>query len=83
MDKPWTTHRLTVDAAEGERTATPGDMLGREWLLTNGTGGYSMGTALGCNTRRYHGLLIAAALAAPKLRPKLTSSILHEQLAWI
>ncbi|MEM6854183.1 MAG: amylo-alpha-1,6-glucosidase [Planctomycetota bacterium] len=60
MDKPWTTHRLTVDAAEGERTATPGDMLGREWLLTNGTGGYSMGTALGCNTRRYHGLLVAA-----------------------
>ncbi|MEM9915904.1 MAG: amylo-alpha-1,6-glucosidase [Planctomycetota bacterium] len=60
MDKPWTTHRLTVDAAEGERTTTPSDMLGREWLLTNGTGGYSMGTALGCNTRRYQGLLVAA-----------------------
>jgi len=35
-------------------------MLDREWLLTNGTGAFSMGTALGANTRRYHGLLIAA-----------------------
>ena len=31
-----------------------------EWLLPNGLGGYAMGTALGANTRRYHGLLIAA-----------------------
>ncbi len=31
-----------------------------EWLLTNGLGGYAMGTVLGANTRRYHGLLIAA-----------------------
>jgi len=32
----------------------------REWLLTNGIGGYAMGTAAGINTRRYHGLLVAA-----------------------
>ena len=32
----------------------------REWLLTNGIGGYAMGTASGANTRRYHGLLVAA-----------------------
>ena len=32
----------------------------REWLLTNGLGGYAMGTAGGVNTRRYHGHLIAA-----------------------
>ncbi|MEM8739281.1 MAG: amylo-alpha-1,6-glucosidase [Planctomycetota bacterium] len=38
----------------------PAELLEREWLLTNGTGAYAMGTALGCNTRRYHGLLIAA-----------------------
>ena len=41
----------------------PGDpqpSLKTEWLLTNGLGGYAMGTALGANTRRYHGLLIAA-----------------------
>ena len=30
-----------------------------EWLLTNGLGGFAMGTASGVNTRRYHGLLIA------------------------
>ncbi len=35
-------------------------MLGPEWLLTNGTGAYAMGAAAGVNTRRYHGLLIAA-----------------------
>ena len=32
----------------------------KEWLLTNGLGGFSFGTVVGCNTRRYHGLLIAA-----------------------
>jgi len=32
----------------------------REWLLTNGRGGYAMGTIAGTLTRRYHGLLIAA-----------------------
>lgn len=31
-----------------------------EWLLTNGIGGYAMGTLHGVNTRRYHGLLVAA-----------------------
>src|SRR5688572_6740857 len=34
--------------------------LKTEWLLTNGLGGYAMGTLLGANTRRYHGLLVAA-----------------------
>ncbi len=36
-------------------------LLGTEWLLTNGTGSYSSATIAGINTRRYHGLLIAAA----------------------
>jgi len=35
--------------------------LDREWLLTNGLGGFAMGTACGAPTRRYHGLLIGAA----------------------
>jgi len=34
--------------------------LGQEWLLTNGIGSYASGTVVGCNTRRYHGLLCAA-----------------------
>lgn len=32
----------------------------KEWLLTNGIGGFAMGTLAGVNTRRYHGLLVAA-----------------------
>ncbi|MCX7799390.1 MAG: amylo-alpha-1,6-glucosidase [Fimbriimonadales bacterium] len=32
----------------------------REWLLTNGLGGYAMGTVSGIHSRRYHGLLVAA-----------------------
>jgi len=34
--------------------------LRREWLATNGLGSYAMGTLAGVNTRRYHGLLVAA-----------------------
>jgi predicted glycogen debranching enzyme len=34
--------------------------LGREWLETNGLGGFSSSTIVGLNTRRYHGLLTAA-----------------------
>jgi predicted glycogen debranching enzyme len=36
----------------------------REWLVTNGMGGYAAGTLSGALTRRFHGLLISA-LAAP------------------
>jgi predicted glycogen debranching enzyme len=36
------------------------DAQKREWLVTNGIGGYAMGTIAGSLTRRYHGLLIAA-----------------------
>ncbi len=31
----------------------------KEWLVTNGIGGYSSSTILGINTRKYHGLLVA------------------------
>ena len=33
--------------------------LEQEWLATNGVGGYASGTVSGCNTRRYHALLVA------------------------
>jgi predicted glycogen debranching enzyme len=36
------------------------EALRREWLVTNGLGGYSSSTVLGLNTRKYHGLLVAA-----------------------
>ena len=32
----------------------------REWLETNGIGGFASSTIVGMNTRRYHGLLVAA-----------------------
>jgi len=32
----------------------------REWLVTNGLGGFASGTIAGARTRRYHGLLVAA-----------------------
>ena len=34
--------------------------LRTEWLVTNGLGGYASSTVLGVNTRKYHGLLVAA-----------------------
>ena len=34
--------------------------LSKEWLETNGLGGFSSSTLIGCNTRRYHGLLVTA-----------------------
>ena len=33
-------------------------LLDHEWLLTNSRGGFSSGTIIGCNTRRYHSLLV-------------------------
>lgn len=35
--------------------------LAKEWLETNGLGGFASSTLLNCNTRRYHALLITAA----------------------
>src|SRR4051794_40128532 len=40
-------------------TSGPEPLLSREWLVTNGLGGYASGTVSGVCTRRYHGLLIA------------------------
>ncbi len=39
-------------------------LLTREWIVTNGLGGYASGTVSGAITRRYHGLLVAALPAA-------------------
>jgi len=36
------------------------DAVKREWIITNGLGGYASSTVLGLNTRKYHGLLVAA-----------------------
>lgn len=44
----------------GEELSRLDEALRTEWLLTNGLGGYASSTALGINTRKYHGLLVAA-----------------------
>ena len=36
------------------------EAIQKEWLITNGLGGYASSTVLGINTRKYHGLLVAA-----------------------
>ena len=46
----------------------------REWLVTNGIGGFASGTMAGSLTRRYHGLLIAA------LKPPLGRTLLVSKL---
>jgi predicted glycogen debranching enzyme len=51
----------------------------REWLMTNGLGGYASSTILGANTRSYHGLLVAA-LDPPTERTLLLSSLDEEMI---
>src|SRR5690349_19181481 len=53
--------RIELKGAPGEEAR---QLLRREWLATNGLGGYASGTISGTVTWRYHGLLIAA-LPAP------------------
>ena len=51
-----------------------GDASRREWLVTNGLGGYGMGSLAGANTRRYHGLLV------PAFSPPLGRAVLLSKL---
>ena len=52
--------------------------LSKEWIITNGIGGYSSSTILGCNTRKYHGLLVAPL--TPPARRFLVLSKVDEAL---
>jgi predicted glycogen debranching enzyme len=47
----------------------------REWLVTNGIGGFASGTLSGALTRRYHGLLVAA------LQPPVARTLMLVKLA--
>jgi predicted glycogen debranching enzyme len=53
--------RIDLATAQGDAAR---ELLKREWLVTNGLGGYASATLSGAVTWRYHGLLIAA-LPAP------------------
>lgn len=48
--------------------------LQKEWIVTNGIGGYSSSTIIGCNTRKYHGLLVAP-LTPPARRFLILSKV--------
>ncbi len=48
--------------------------LSKEWLETNGLGGYASSTIIGTNTRRHHGLLVCA-LKPPTARHVLLSKL--------
>ena len=48
--------------------------MGREWIITNGIGGFASSSILGANTRRYHGLLIAP-LMVPAQRHLIISKL--------
>ena len=57
----------------------------REWLETNGIGGYSSGTVSGANSRKYHGLLVAAMhppVGRMVLLSKLVETVITENASY-
>lgn len=73
--------RIPRDECVNTETATR-----KEWLDTNGIGGYASSTAINCHTRKYHGLLVAS-LKEPRgryvLLSKMESSLVHEGKTFI
>jgi predicted glycogen debranching enzyme len=76
--------RVSADAPAAERKTEVGfgreiceDLEAaeqREWLVTNGIGGFASGTVSGNLTRRYHGMLVAA-LSPPVGRMQLVAKL--------
>jgi len=52
--------KMPTIAFNQETLSRFGEAMRKEWLITNGLGGYASSTVLGINTRKYHGLLVAA-----------------------
>jgi len=48
--------------------------LEKEWIITNGIGGFASSSIIGANTRKYHGLLVAP-LSAPSRRHLILSKL--------
>ncbi|WP_441291210.1 amylo-alpha-1,6-glucosidase [Sorangium sp. KYC3313] len=67
----WSRGAAPTSEDDAERGSDP---LTREWLVTNGLGGYASGTVSGAVTRRFHGLLISA-LPAPLGRTMMLSDL--------
>ncbi|MEJ2008813.1 MAG: amylo-alpha-1,6-glucosidase [Acidobacteriota bacterium] len=70
MDNPNSTKCMPLVSFGREICGNVGLAESREWLVTNGIGGFASGTVGGQLTRRYHGLLIAA------LKPPLGRTLL-------
>jgi predicted glycogen debranching enzyme len=61
-----------------EVTGDPAAAIRREWLVTNGLGGYASGSLMGPTTRRYHGLLV------PSLSPPVQRTVVVQgSLEWL
>ena len=71
------TRRIERPRDREDETLTAGERPPRrEWLVTNGLGGYASGTVAGMLTRRYHGMLVAS-LPAPLGRMVLLNHVLE------
>jgi predicted glycogen debranching enzyme len=71
---PWPEPRSEASRGEASDQSRFEPLLTREWLVTNGLGGYAAGTVSGVLTRRFHGLLIAA-LPAPRGRTMMLNHL--------
>ncbi len=68
-----------TNGADGGGVGDLEQQLSREWLAVNGLGGYACSTAAGTNTRKYHGLLVAAM--SPPVRRMVLLSRVEETVA--
>ena len=66
---------IVVESREDQRDV----LLRKEWLIVNRIGAYASSTVIGCNTRRYHGLLVAAT-SPPVGRITALSSVMEQLL---
>ena len=74
-EQPWTAPRCDAGVVFGRELCGSLEIAEqREWLVTNGIGGYASGTVSGDLTRRYHGLLVAA-LHPPVGRTQLVAKL--------
>ena len=76
MFVPRSNVRTVFDRSECQNLK---NALAREWLETNGIGGYACSTIIGANTRRQHGLLIASL--QPPVKRVLFLSKFEERVA--
>lgn len=67
-------------ALDHTTTQNFGEAISREWLETNGLGGWASSTIANIHTRRYHGLLVAAT--RPPVGRVVLLSKLEETLVW-